>query len=155
MPYIFAFMRSLILTGLLAGMVWMHLSAQVVLTWDDLAEVTWTESYNDTTGMTDITGTFSERLLSFDGKEVLISGYVIPLDALGLSYALSRTSFASCFFCGQAGPETVMDLNVKPKSIASHRQKDTLIKFKGILKLRESNETGLHYSLDQAVEVDY
>ncbi len=130
------------------------LPAQSVLTWDDLADVTWSESYDESTGMTNLTGVFGEHLKSFDGQEVVISGYVIPLDAMGLSYALSRTSFAACFFCGQAGPETVMDLNVKPKSVPSYRQKNTLIKFKGTLILKESNETGLNYTLDLAKEIE-
>jgi len=135
-------------------LVGVHLQAQTILTWDDLADVTWEESYDEATAMTNLTGVFGEHLKSFDGKEVIISGYVIPLDAMGLSYALSRTSFAACFFCGQAGPETVMDLNVRPKSVPSYRQKDTLIKFKGILVLKESNETGLNYTLDLAKEID-
>ncbi len=131
-----------------------HGIAQEHLSWEDLSDVTWVEEHDDTLGMTNLIGTFGEHLASFNGKEVIISGYVIPLDAMGLSYALSKTSFAACFFCGQAGPETVMDLNVTPKSVPSYRQKDTLIKFKGTLVLRESNETGLHYTLDQAKEVD-
>lgn len=130
------------------------LPAQSLLTWDDLADVTWSESYDESTDMTNLTGVFGEHLKSFDGQEVVISGYVIPLDAMGLSYALSRTSFAACFFCGQAGPETVMDLNVKPKSVPSYRQKNTLIKFKGTLILKESNETGLNYTLDLAKEIE-
>ena len=130
------------------------LQGQTILTWDDLGDVTWSEVYDESTGVTHLTGTFGEHLKSFQGKEVIISGYVIPLDAMGLSYALSRTSFAACFFCGQAGPETVMDLNVKPKSIASYRQKNTLIKFKGTLVLKESNETGLNYTLDFAKEIE-
>lgn len=128
--------------------------AQDHLSWDDLGDVTWVEEHDDTLGMTNLIGNFGEHLQSFNGKEVVISGYVIPLDAMGLSYALSKTSFAACFFCGQAGPETVMDLNVTPKSVPSYRQKDTLIKFKGTLILRESNETGLHYTLDQAKEIN-
>lgn len=153
----YGFMKSYktitFLVFLLAGLS-LGLQGQTILTWDDLADVTWTEVYDESTGLTNLTGTFGEHLKSFEGKEVIISGYVIPLDAMGLSYALSRTSFAACFFCGQAGPETVMDLNVKPKSVESYRQKNTLIKFKGTLVLRESNETGLNYTLDLAKEVE-
>jgi len=111
--------------------------SQEHLSWDVLADVTWDETYDEELGLTNITGTYGDHLMSYQGKEVIVSGYVIPLDALGLSYALSRTSFAACFFCGQAGPETVMDLNVRPKSVPSYRQKDELIKFRGILVLRK------------------
>lgn len=146
-------MKSAILI-LMVLMSYLYLPGQTILSWDDLADVTWSEVYDEATGMTNLTGEFGEHLRSFEGKEVVISGYVIPLDAMGLSYALSRTSFAACFFCGQAGPETVMDLNVKPKSVPSYRQKNTLIKFKGTLVLRESNETGLNYTLDLAKEIE-
>ena len=143
---------AFLLVILSASLIDLH--AQTVLTWDDLADVTWSEVYDESTGLTNLTGVFGEHLKSYEGQEVIISGYVIPLDAMGLSYALSRTSFAACFFCGQAGPETVMDLNVKPKSVESYRQKNTLIKFKGTLVLRESNETGLNYTLDLAKEIE-
>ncbi len=128
--------------------------AQQQISWDQLADVTWAETYIDSLGYNQIQGTFGEEIRGLHGKEITISGYVIPLDAMGLSYALSKSSFASCFFCGQAGPETVMDLNVTPRSIKAHRQKEMLLTFTGILLVRESNDTGLHYTLDQASEVE-
>jgi len=129
-------------------------SAQQRISWEQLADVQWTESYIDSLGYTEIIGNFGEELKSLNGKEVVISGYVIPLDGMGLSYALSRTSFASCFFCGQAGPETVLDLNVKPRSIEPHRQKDRLLKFTGTFLLEKTNANGLHFTLDQAKELE-
>ena len=133
---------------------YVNVAAQHNVSWDQLADVTWSETYVDSLGYNQITGTFGQEVQNLDGKEITISGYVIPLDGMGLSYALSKSSFASCFFCGQAGPETVMDLNVTPRSIKPHRQKETLLTFRGILKVRESNDSGLHYTLDQASEVE-
>lgn len=126
---------------------------QETITWQELAEVNWEEKYDTLSGITITEGTFSPHLASLDSTEVYISGYVIPLDALGFSFALSQTSFASCFFCGQAGPETVMSLRIKPKSIEPHRQKNTKIKFKGLLRLHTHNQNGLHYELLDATEV--
>lgn len=127
--------------------------AQQNITWEDLSDVIWSEE-QDSTGLTIITGAFGDHLSNFNGQEVYISGYVIPLDAMGFSYALSRTNYASCFFCGQAGPETVMDLNIKPRSIPSYEQNNKLIKFKGTLILYEQNKTGLNYVLDKAERVN-
>lgn len=123
------------------------------ITWGELSEVEWEETYDTLAGITLLEGNFSPHILALDSQEVYISGYVIPLDAMGLSYALSRTSFASCFFCGQAGPETVMELRVKPNSIEPRRQKNTLIKFKGLFRVNTQNDTGLHYELQNAAEV--
>jgi len=127
--------------------------AQKVIDWGDLSMVTWEEKYDTAIGINLTQGVYDESILALDGEEVIISGYVIPLDALGLSYALSRTSFASCFFCGQAGPETVMELRAPPRSISPNRQKNTLIKFRGTLVVRHTNQDGLHYSLRDAVEI--
>ena len=121
------------------------------ISWDILANVVWHEEIDTATGYKNSVGTFGDDLLKLNGQEVYISGYVIPLDAMGLSYALSRSSYASCFFCGQAGPETVMELKVRPRAIESHDQNNTLLKFKGTLVLKEINPTGLNYILDRAI----
>ena len=137
-------------------LIWLYLSpchAQQSVNWDRLAQVTWQESFDATLGINIIEGKYTDDLLELDGQEVIISGYVIPLDALGLSYALSRTSFASCFFCGQAGPETVTELRVIPRSIEVGRLKNTLIKFQGRLQIRATNTDGLHFSLLDAKEI--
>ena len=130
------------------------MAAQVdTLTWETLADVTWMEEYDESTGVTELSGEFGKDLLAYKDREVIISGYVIPLDAMGLAYALSKTNFAACFFCGQSGPETVMDLKVRPRSIPPHEQKETRLTFRGILRLKEINPTGLHYTLDSAQEM--
>ena len=146
-------MMKVILIFLLSIYTFVNISSQQQVSWDQLADVTWSENYVDSLGYNEITGTFGPEILALDGQEIIISGYVIPMDALGLSYAFSRTSFASCFFCGQAGPETVLDLNVKPRSIAPSRQKEVLLTFRGVFHLNLSNASGLHYRLDNATEL--
>jgi hypothetical protein len=130
-----------------------RLDAQDHLSWTTLADVSWEEVLDEQTGITIIKGTFGEDLKAYDGKEVYISGYIIPLDAMGFSYALSRTSYASCFFCGQAGPETVIDIKIKPRSIPPEKQNNTQLTFKGIIRLKETNELGLNYILENAIEI--
>jgi len=147
-------MTRAILGILILLSTFVNISAQQRISWEQLADVTWSETYIDSLGYNEIKGDFGPEVLALNGQEVIISGYVIPLDAMGLSYALSRTSFASCFFCGQAGAETVMDLNVKPTSIPPNRQKEHLISFKGIFVVKESNASGLHYTLDMASELE-
>jgi len=85
---------------LLIFMLWLNVMsiAQKVIDWGDLSMVTWEEKYDTAIGINLTQGVYDESILALDGEEVIISGYVIPLDALGLSYALSRTSFASCFY---------------------------------------------------------
>ena len=143
-----------IIVFILSAFLILSTHAQENISWQELAEVEWQDRYDTLTGFTLIDGIYSDHLKSLDSTEVYISGYVIPFDALGFSFALSRTSFASCFFCGQAGPETVLSLRIKPNSIEPSRQKNTKIKFKGLFRVHESNENGFHYELLNAEEVN-
>ncbi|MFY7728758.1 MAG: hypothetical protein ACOVRN_04515, partial [Flavobacterium sp.] len=51
------------------------------------------------------------QLKAKQGKQVVMTGFVVPID--NKSYALSKNVFASCFFCGKAGPETIMGIKMK------------------------------------------
>ena len=113
-------------------------------------DVEWAEKYDSTSATSLLTATFGSSSMAYNNKEVYITGYVIPLDVLGISFALSRNSYASCFFCGQAGPETVMDLMVKPGTIPKTKYNNYPLKFKGTLILKEENPTGFNYQLVNA-----
>jgi len=110
----------------------------------------WTEAYDSTTSISLLTADFGPDVLKHKDTEIYMSGYVIPLDALGIQFALSRTNYASCFFCGQAGPETVMDLLVAPGTIPVTKYNNFLLKFKGTLVLKEVNPNGFNYQLINA-----
>lgn len=55
---------------------------------------------------------FSDALLAKNGKEITLEGYVIPLQQSSAQdyFVLSRFPYQSCFFCGAAGPETVVEV---------------------------------------------
>ena len=128
----------------------LQLSSQDTLTWSQLSDVTWTEEIDSSFGLTVMNAAFGKDLQELDGKTVIISGYVIPLDGNGINYALSKYSYAACFFCGQAGPETVLELKVTPRSIPSYLLKEERLTFEGILDLRKRNDTGFNYILNTA-----
>jgi hypothetical protein len=80
---------------------------QKTLVWPVLSMTTYNE--NPTTGQ--LEPEFPSVLVSqYEGQEVLVTGYLIPVDVEANRYALSKNPFASCFFCGNAGPETVVEL---------------------------------------------
>lgn len=86
-----------------------------------------------------------------NSKQVSIKGYVIPLDIDGNTYMLSSKPNASCFFCGKAGMESVMEL----KLIEGHRkfEMDEVVTFKGTLLLND-DPYGLMYILEEAEAVE-
>ncbi len=83
----------------------------------------------------------------FEGEEVAIAGYLIPINIESQTYALSKNPFSSCFFCGGAGPETVIQLKFKepPGRFAT----DKFLMIKGVLHLNRSG-SGLFFTLSNA-----
>ena len=118
--------------------------AQQSITWDQLTDVKFSKKYDATLGIELLTASFGESVKALDGKEIIIKGYIIPLDPLGTQYVISRNPMATCFFCGGSGPESVAELRLHPKSIRRYAT-DELLSFKGVLKLNESNSASLNY----------
>lgn len=120
--------------------------AQKQLVWEVLGMTTY--EILDQDGMTNYIPNFPSVLVEqFEGQEIVISGYLIPIDIEAQKYALSRNPFTSCFFCGGAGPETVMELRFSepPGRFAT----DEYLMIKGTLVLQRDG-SGLFFILRNA-----
>lgn len=88
------------------------------------------------------------KLKSLHKKKVVMTGFIVPID--NTNYALSKNVFASCFFCGKAGPETIMGLKFKnPKRLKT----DQYVTIEGTLRVNEANVDDWIYNIDDAVIV--
>ena len=125
-------------------------TAQPMLDWSDLADVQFFEKFSNSMGIKYYQATFGEDIKELEGEEVMVMGYLIPLDALGETYALSKNPFSACFFCGAAGPETVVELRVKAEYVRRY-QTDERRAFRGRLQLNESSLEQFNYVLIDAV----
>ena len=125
-------------------------TAQPMLDWSDLADVQFFEKFSNSLGIKYYQATFGEDIKELEGEEVMVMGYLIPLDALGETYALSKNPFSACFFCGAAGPETVVELRVKAEYVRRY-QTDERRAFRGRLQLNESSLEQFNYVLINAV----
>lgn len=127
------------------------LFAQKLVSWNTFAQVSFHRKYSETFGfeVNVKPPEFSKELLALDGKEILVKGYVIPVDIeLGM-YMVSANPFANCFFCGNAGPETVVELI--PSSKLPRFSTDQVVTFKGILQVnREGEMNAVPYQMFQA-----
>ena len=94
---------------------------------------------------------FPAAISAYNGKTVEIDGFVIPLDKTGKTLALSAYAMAECFFCGKAGPASVMTVVLRKPNKAY--KTDQLATFRGILRLNDSNPKELFYVLEDAYEV--
>jgi hypothetical protein len=117
---------------------------QQPITWDQLTDVKFTKKFSAELGIELLQASFGPSVKALDGKEIIIKGYIIPLDPLGTQYVISRNPMASCFFCGGSGPETVAELRLHPKSIRRYAT-DEMLSFKGKLMLNEKNSESLNY----------
>jgi hypothetical protein len=118
--------------------------AQKMITWDQLTDVRFSKQYSAELGIELLEASFGPSVKALEGQEIIIKGYIIPLDPLGTQYVISRNPMASCFFCGGSGPETVAELRLHPKSFRRYAT-DELLSFKGVLNLNEKNSNSLNY----------
>ena len=82
-------------------------------------------------------------------KTIYMSGFIVPID--NKSYALSKNVFASCFFCGQAGPETIM--GIKFKNPGTKLKTDQYVTLQGTFRYNDSDVDDWIYHIDNAVIV--
>jgi hypothetical protein len=123
----------------------------VVLTWEMLFKVVFEEKYSKKYKMKINVPDFDPTLQALNKKEVLITGFVIPTGIDNNSFVLSQNPYASCFFCGQGGVETVMTIKYKGK--APRYKTDDYITLKGIFELNSTNIEEFIYILNDAVEI--
>ena len=127
--------------------------AQTSIDWETLSDVKFEVKYDEKVGISYEEATFGPGVIPLDGQQVALTGYMIPLDGFGVAYALSRNPNSSCFFCGGAGPETVVELKLKPTAMRRYRTDDRLL-FKGTLQLSRSNADNFTYVLLNAEPVN-
>lgn len=126
-----------------------HTHAQSALNWSILSDVTFIDYFDRNVNKWTVKASFSEEIKTLHQQEVEITGYVIPIDIRSSQYALSAFALSSCFFCGGAGPETVMGL--KFKETPPRLSTDQVIKIRGILYLHQIPGMGFHYELKDVV----
>jgi hypothetical protein len=90
-------------------------SAQETDAWKILSEVRFETKSTGEEGYEIDVPKFSDRLKGYNGKKLTLKGYLIPLSEMDgkQAFMLSSLPFNSCYFCGGAGPETVIEIETK------------------------------------------
>lgn len=91
---------------------------------------------------------------AMDGDEVLVKGYIIPLSGKKAQshFMFSAYPFASCFFCGKAGPESVMEVFTRDELKVEYS--DQAIYIKGTFKYLGYKPNDIMFSLMDARQVE-
>ena len=126
--------------------------AQNQSTWKVLSKVQIEKRFDELLNYEIDFPTFSDEVKALNGKEIVLEGWIIPLDELrGENYfVLSALPFANCFFCGGAGPETVLEV-FSEKNIKFTEKR---IKVKGVLNINADDPLKLMYILQKAELID-
>ena len=133
--------------------------AQVKLDWKDLDDVEMEEDFDSTYQVAILYPTFGEHIKQFDGKEVSLKGYLIPIDIEEGKYALSQNTYGASYWnsCGANFDPTWytdVQLNIVTKKRYLGFKLNQPITFIGRLKLNSTEVTDLIYILEDAELLD-
>lgn len=94
---------------------------------------------------------FTDDIKAYDGKIITLKGYIYPLEEASKHsiFMLSYYPVNMCFFCGGAGPESVIEVNAKTP--ITHSSKPVTIK--GKLKLNKVDRERVFYILLSAERI--
>lgn len=89
---------------------------------------------------------YGKTVRELEDKTIQIKGFIIPITSN--TYALSKNPFAACFFCGQAGPETVMGIQFR--KLKEKLKTDMFVTLKGKFILNNDNPDDWMYHIIDA-----
>ncbi|MEM9260134.1 MAG: hypothetical protein AAGA62_10845, partial [Bacteroidota bacterium] len=125
-----------------------NLQAQDGNLWKTLSKITYEKKYDELLGFKVDVPVFSEKIEALEGEIVEVSGYIVPVEGYKshTEFVFSAYPYNMCFFCGGAGPETVMEVtSSEPVKYSTER-----IKLRGKLILNGDDINRLMYILVDA-----
>ncbi|MDX1686302.1 MAG: hypothetical protein R3275_13780 [Saprospiraceae bacterium] len=148
--------KSMLLRILSTGLLFFVLTAFSVNAqpgvWKTLSKITFTKEYDEFLGFKVDKPVFGPEVKELEGKEIEIKGFIIPVEGYKshTEFVFSAYPYNLCFFCGGAGPETVMEVYAaEPIEYTAEP-----IVIKGTLELNSDDINRLMYALNGAVLVD-
>ena len=115
--------------------------------WKILAQVTF-ETKVDAEGYEVPFPVFKEGVKKIDKTVISLKGYIIPLEQFRNQkyFMFSSLPFNNCFFCGGAGPETVVEVYAVDKVPFTNK----LIEVKGTIELNNTDPNHHMYIMRNA-----
>lgn len=116
--------------------------SQKKITWNHLADINYTEKYFKDQDSYFLYPKFSKKMTSLVGKQVSLTGYFLSFDVAEKLYILSKGPMSACFFCGNGGPETAVELQFNtPPNYST----DDIVTVTGILELNKDDVLHFNY----------
>ncbi|MBK9270224.1 MAG: hypothetical protein IPM48_01385 [Saprospiraceae bacterium] len=120
--------------------------------WPVLSQVSYQKIKDENLGFEVDYPIFGSELKALNGKWVQLKGYIIPTDGYKShkEFVFSAYPYKNCYFCGGAGPETVIEVeSVKGIQFSSEK-----IEIRGKLKLNATDLNRLMFILTDAELID-
>ncbi|HEY9044405.1 MAG TPA: hypothetical protein VIN08_00845 [Ohtaekwangia sp.] len=117
--------------------------------WDVLAKVKFTEKLNKEDNSYYLYPFFDSRIRAYEGKDFELKGHYLPMDFDDARLIiLSKFPSSTCFFCGGAGPASVVEVYMKTKP--PRFKADQVITIKGTLQLNDKDIEHMNFILKDA-----
>ncbi|MBV6644050.1 MAG: DUF3299 domain-containing protein [Cyclobacteriaceae bacterium] len=126
--------------------------SQAKITWETLEDVNFTDRYSKELDAYYYYPHFGSSVKALQGKEVFLQGHILVINPSEGIFILSRNPYSSCFFCGNGGPESIVEL--KLKSGHPRFKMDQIVTIKGILKLNRQDVYHCNYIFEEAEVYD-
>jgi len=117
--------------------------------WDILADITFEETFDEEEDAYWLAPSFGDVVKSYENQVVVVEGYLIPIDVAENIYLLSKYPYSACFFCGGAGPESIVELQLEKR--AKGRGMDDRVRLQGRLVLNTADFDHFNYILKAAL----
>lgn len=120
--------------------------------WKTLSKITYKKEYDEFLGFKIDKPVFADQIHELEGTEITVRGYIIPVEGYKShnEFIFSAYPYNMCFFCGGAGPETVMEV----ESIDAVEYTAEQVVLKGKLVLNADDVNRLMYLLVDATQVE-
>ncbi|MCG2611357.1 hypothetical protein LZZ90_07540 [Flavobacterium sp. SM15] len=118
------------------------------LTWKLLGDIKFVKKKDKTYGEV-MFPQVNPKLKLTNKKRVAISGFIVPID--NKNFAISKNVFASCFFCGKSGPETIA--GIKFRGETPKLRTDQYVTLVGTFRSNETDVDDWIYHIEDAVIV--
>ena len=120
-------------------------------TWKTLSKITFKKEMDEIMGFKVDKPVFSKEVKALENKVIEIKGYIIPVEGYKnhKEFVFSAFPYNMCFFCGGAGPETVMEVFSK-EAIEYTAEAVTI---KGKLELNADDINRLMYGMTEVTLV--
>jgi hypothetical protein len=118
-------------------------------TWDILAKVKFSPVFFKEFNEQFLVPQFDTKIKAYEGKEMIFKGYYMPIDLEdSRTIILSKFPYSQCFFCGGAGPESVVEVVFQSKH--PRLKADQIIIVKGTLALNDKDINHMNFILKNA-----